>query len=60
MNDSTGSNNHLRSIDRFKSMIILSVRQSVKNSQNVVRMKSEGSQNVVKMYSECCQNVVSA
>ena len=48
----------LRSRDRFKSKIILSVRQSVRNSQNVVRMKSEGSQNVVKMYSECSHYVI--
>ena len=51
INNSTGSNNHLRSIDLFRSMIIsndrskirdeqlppLSVKQSVRNSQNVVR-----------------------
>ena len=47
----------LRSRDRFKSKIILSVRQSVRNSQNVVRMKSECNQNVVRMQSECSQNV---
>ena len=69
MNNSTGSNNHLRSIDHFRSMIIgnnrskvrdvnshppQSVSQSVRKSQK----QSEYSQNVVRMQSECSQNEV--
>ena len=68
MNDSTGSNSHLRSIDRFISMNIQNNRSKVRdvnllplsptcrtvNQSEIVR----NSQNVVRMQSECRQNVV--
>ena len=65
MNDSTGSNNHLRSIDLFRSIEIFRTidQKFVKTrwpecSQNVVRNQTEYSRNVVGLQSECSQNVV--
>ena len=58
INSSTRSNNHLRSIDLFKSMIIENYRSKVCDVRSPPPSQSVSQSEIVRMQSECSQDGV--